>query len=190
MIADLFRWCTSLGSKTLGEGDYADFVDYYRDYFDGTPVCSTIFWTGLAIAGVIALLFYFGICNFVFKLAKRWVWFCALALVFVITFFVTIPQIVGHDADNPDDATGIFFSAYQTEDDKIQDADDEAREEIKMLTQQYCEQFQMLDDESETMRDYLPVEMALANSVYALLFFFILSLVFKRFTTHGTAIPF
>lgn len=107
MFTNFYSWCTSLGEKLLNGGGNEEFVDYYTGYFADTSVCSTIFWTGMGIAAVIAVLYYFGICNFVFKLAKRWVWFCVLALVFVITLFTTISQIVGHDADNPDDAAGI-----------------------------------------------------------------------------------
>lgn len=190
MFTDLYSWCTSLGEKFLNGGENPEFVDYYTGYFADTSVCSTIFWTGMGFAVAFAVLYYFGICNFVFKLAKRWVWLCVLTIVFVITLFTTIPQIVGHDADNPEDVTGIFFVTYNIETDKLDGTDDDSmREKIQQTASDFREQF-LANDDSVLMRESLPLEMALANAVYAILLFFILSFLFKRHTTHGASVPF
>lgn len=190
MFTNFYSWCTSLGEKLLNGGENEEFVDYYTGYFADTSVCSTIFWTGMGIAAVIAALYYFGICNFVLKLAKRWVWFCVLALVFVITLFTTISQIVGHDADNPEDSTGIFHEAYIIEGNKLGGTDDDSmREELQQTASDFREQF-LAKEDSVMMRESLPLEMALTNAVYAILLFIILSYLFKRHTTHGAAVPF
>lgn len=190
MFTDLYSWCTSLGDKLSSGGENSEFIDYYTGYFNDTSVCSTIFWTGMAIAAAIAALYYFGVCNFVFKLAKRWVWLCVLALVFVVTLFTTIPQIVGHDAENPEDATGIFYEAYNIESEKLDGTeDDDMRSELQQTASDFREQFLSKED-SVLMRESLPLEMALANAVYAILLFVVLSFAFKRYTTHGSAIPF
>lgn len=191
MFTDFYSWCTSLGEKLLNGGEEnKEFVDYYTGYFADTSVCSTIFWTGMGIAAAIAALYYFGICNFVFKLAKRWVWLCVLALVFAITLFTTISQIVGHDADNPEEATGIFFVAYNIESDKLDGTDDDSmREELQQTASDFREQF-LAKEDSVMMRESLPLEMALANAVYAIWLFIVLSFLFKRYTTHGAAVPF
>lgn len=188
-FADLYIWCTSLGERLLNGGENEEFVDYYTGYFVDTSVCSTIFWTGMGIAAVIAVFYYFVICNFVFNLAKRWVWFCVLALVFVITLFTTIPQIVGHDAENPEDATGIFFEAYNIESSKLDGTDDDSmREELQLTASDFREQF-LAKEDSVMMRESLPLEMAVTNAVYASLLFIVLSFLFKRHTTHGAAVP-
>lgn len=188
MFTKIYSWCTSLGDKLQNGGVNEEFVDYYTGYFADTSVCSTIFWTGVGIAVFTAVLYYFGICNFIFKFAKRWVWLCVLALVYIITLFVTIPQIVGHDADNPEDATGIFFVSYNIESEKLDGTEDDSmREEIQQTASGFREQF--LAKDSVIMHESLPLEIALVNAFYANLLFIVLSLLFKRHTTHGAAVP-
>ena len=188
MFTEFYSWCTSLGDKMSNGGENPEFVDYYTGYFSDTPVCSTIFWTGMGIAAVIALLYYFGVCNFVFKLAKRWVWCCVLLLVFVVTTFATIPIIVGHESEDPEQSTGIFFSSHDIESEKLDGTeDDNMREELQQIASDFREQF--LESEDNEMREYLPLEMALVNAAYASILFIILSFLFKRHTTHGAAVP-
>lgn len=189
MFTDLYSWCTSLGEKIMNGGKDSDFIDYYTGYFVDTSICSTIFLTGMGIAAAIALLYYFGVCNLVFKLAKRWVWLCVLALVFVITLFTTSHQIVGHDADDANNATGIFKESYSIETDKISGTDDETeRNKIMVTASDFREQFNQED--SGMMRESLPLEIALANAIYSILLFIVLSFFFKRHTIHGAAVPF
>lgn len=190
MFTEIYSWFTSLGGKLLEGGENPEFVDYYTRYFDETPICSVVFWTGLGIALVVALLYYFGVCNYVFKLAKRWVWLCVLALVFIVTFFTTMPIIVGHDADDPEESTGIFYTAHQTEQDKWDATEDtQARDEISDVAISFREQF-MAKEDSIVMEETLPYEMSLVNGIFAMIFFFVFSIIFKRFTRDGAAVPF
>lgn len=190
MFTEIYSWFTTLGGKLLEGGDDSEFVDYYRAYFEDTPVCSTIFWTALAIAVVIGALYYFGVCNYVFKLAKRWVWFCVLALVFIVTFFTTMPLIVGHDAEEPNESTGIFFTAHEKEAALFEATEDKKmQEEIQVTADNFREQF-MAKEDSIIMEETLPYEMSLVNAIFAMIFFFVFSIFVKRFTTHGAAVPF
>lgn len=189
MFTEFYSWCTSLGDKMLNGGENPEFVDYYTGYFSETSVCSTIFWTGMGIATAIALLYYFGVCNFVFKLAKRWIWCCVLVLVFVVTTFATIPIIVGHESEDPEQSTAIFFVSHEIEAEKLDGTeDDNMREEIQDVASDFREQF-LAKEDGVMMRESLPLEMALVNAVYASLLFIILSFLFKRHTTHGAAVP-
>jgi hypothetical protein len=195
MFTEIYSWCTTLGEKLLnGTEENPDFVDYYNAYFADTPVCSTIFWTALAIAVVVGALYYFGVCNYVFKLAKRWVWFCVLALVFIVTFFTTMQLIVGHDADEPEESTGIFFTAHEKEAVLFEDANNAGSdktmiEKIESTASDFREQFKAKED-SIIMYETLPYEMSLVNAIFAMIFFFVFSIFVKRFTTHGAAVPF
>ena len=143
----------------------------------------------MGIAAVFAILFYFGVCNFSFRLAKRRVWLCVLALVYATTVFTTIPLIVGHDADDSDDSTGIFAVSKDVESNKREGAEGTMLDELSLTASDFRDQFRAKED-GGTMIESLPMEMALVNAVYAILCFFILSILFKRYTTHGAAIPF
>jgi len=191
MFTKLYSWCTSLGDKLINGGENSEFVDYYTGYFIDTPVCSNIFLAGIGIALVIALIFYFGICNFVFSLAKRWVWAIVLVIVFVSTMFTTIPMIVGNNAEVAEDATGIFAKAYAIEESKLDLTEDtDQRDEITAVATEFRDQFISKEDDSTVMGEDLPMEMAITNAVYSVILFFIFSLLFKKHTRDGSAIPF
>lgn len=188
MYTDLYSWFTSLGEKlSNGIEDNPDYVDYYKAYFEDTAICGTIFWVAIIIAVAFALLYYFGVCNFFFKLAKRWIWLSVLALVFMITLFATSPLIVGYNTENPEESTGVFFAAYETETEKLENtSDDEARNAIMTTASDFRDRF---DGSMFIMEEELPFEMALVNACLAAFVFIILSFILKRFTVHGSSIP-
>lgn len=189
MLTELYSWCTSLGDKLANGGENTEFVDYYSGYFVETSICSSIFLTGMGIALAIAAVYYFGICNFVFNLAKRWVWGIVLALVFVVSLFTTIPMIIGEDTEDIENATGIFANAHQIEATKLNMTEDsDQREEISQIATDFREQFKQKEDSFMTEED-LPMEMAITNGIYSAILFIILSFLFKRHTRHGSAIP-
>ncbi|MBQ6771402.1 MAG: hypothetical protein IJP44_10570 [Bacteroidales bacterium] len=189
----LFTWCTSLSQKISDDNGTEHLHDFYERYFTKTNVCSTIFFLGIAIAAVIALLYYFGICNHVFKLAKRWSWLCALVVVFGVTLSVTIPTIVGHyDKIDANKSTGIFGSANNTTDylkeEVYKGADDETMNMIDDVADIFRNQF-LPKGETNVTRDNLPWKMGIANGCYAMVVFIGLSFAFKRHTKHGSSIP-
>ena len=188
----LYTWCTTLGKKLEdGDGTLA-YQKFYEDYFTKTNVCSTIFFLGIAIATVIAILYYFGICNHVFKLAKRWSWLGTLAVVFGVTLSITIPTIVGQY--NEEEPTGIFFSIRETLRGLNKPPEGGgsigpvAEKENIDVAKEFRSQF-LPKGETHVTPDTLPREMALANGCYAMIVFIGLSFAFKRHTKHGSSIP-
>lgn len=195
-MTSIFEFFTSLGDKLKGESlQNPDFVDYYRDYFQATNVCSSIFFVGLVVSLLTALVFYFVICNKSYALAKRTTWLAILVLIFFGITSYSVINIVGDDSDDPANATCLFEKSYKTEEIKLDITDDEdTRSEIQQTAIDYREQFKstslfFIMDES------LPLEMGLVNGAFAGLFFLIFSLVIvhtplKKFTINGAGIPF
>lgn len=196
-LTSFFSIFTSLGDKLNGENLVnPDFADYYVAYFQETSICSSIFWTGLITALVVALLFYYVVCNKFYVLAKRYVWCVILVLVFGITFATTLSSVVGHDNDDPAQSTGLFFNAHQKEAELLDGTDDEdARREIIDTANAYRAQFKCSDD-SILMDEFLPFEMSIVNGIASAILFLVFSLIIthvdflKRYTIHGAGIPF
>lgn len=183
MWSELYSWITSLSDKLLNGGESEDYVDYYTDYFVNTSVCGDVFMSAVLISLGVALIYYFVICNKSFALAKRGVWIIVLILTCCVTFFVSNSIIRGYDSEAVESSTGAFFAAYQTETEKLDNtADDSERIAIQETAHDYREAF-------ESGEETLSIEIALVNAIYAMFFFFVFSLCFKRFTTHGSAIP-
>lgn len=184
VITDLYMLLTSLEEK-VSNGSY---VSYYNDYYVNSDICTTIFVTGILVALALAAIFYFGIGNYVFKLAKRSVWAVVMGFVFVATFFISAPMIIGHDGGNAQESSGLYAASYSTCETKKSDKQDtESKQKEIKTAADYRRQY----DESDifNLNDDLPLEMAGATSVFAVLFFVLFSFGFKRFTTHATAIP-
>lgn len=174
----LFEWCTSL-SERMSEGAYSNF---YNDYFS-TSVLSSVFFLGVGVAAIIALVYYLGICNFSFKLAKRWCWLIVLLATGIVTLFVSNNVMVGTYDGDPEDSTGFFASI------------DSTREHLLALTTTE-EEVNQVNLDSGSLRDAVLegtetifVEVSLMNALYAIVLFIIFSIIFKRFSTHGKAIP-
>lgn len=170
----LFEWCTSLLEK-MSYGAYADF---YNDYFS-TPVLSTVFFWGIGIALIIALVYYLGVCNFSFKLAKRWSWLVVLLLTGIVCLFVSDSVMIG----TYDDSTGFFASI------------DSTRERLSLLatTEEEVNQVNLaagsLLDSVREGNETVFAEISLMNALYSMIVFVMFSILFKRFSTHGKAIP-
>ncbi len=174
----LFEWCTSLSDK-MSEGVFSNF---YNDYFS-TSILSSVFLWGLGIACGVAVIYYLFICNTSFKLAKRWCWMLVLVLTGIITLFVSHGVMLGTYDGDPENSTGIFASI------------DSTREHLLALTTTEDEVNQV-NLNSGALRDAILegtetifVEISLVNAFYSIILFVIFSLVFKRFSTHGKAIP-
>lgn len=189
-FSDIYSWCTSLGNCLTNGGENSEFTDYYTEYFNETSICSTILWCGLGIAAILAALFYFGVCNFVFNLSKRWVWLLVLVLTFAIATFATMKIVCGYYAEDEEQSTGIFKTAYIVESNKLDETTDpDAREEITAIANDFRKQFVSENEDSESLSS-LPLELGITNGVYAIVGFIILSIIAKRFTKHGSSIPF
>ena len=102
----------------------------------------------------------------------------------------TMPLIVGHDAEDPDESTGVFFTAHEKEAALFEASEDKKmQEEIQVTADNFREQF-MAKEDSIIMEETLPYEMSLVNAIFAMIFFFVFSIIFKRFTRDGAAVPF
>lgn len=176
----LYSWCTSLVEKL----ESSEYVEFFHDYFVETAVCTNVFIVGVASALVIALIYYFIICNKSFALAKRYFWAITVFVTFLTSLVISYSVIMGNDNGNPDESTGIYFKSYETESNLLDMAGDntEARIDISNIAGNYRESLR-------SGEELLPMEIALVNAFYSILFYLLFSLLFKKHTTHGKAIP-
>ena len=197
IFTPLYSWCTSLGERLQTQDD---FITYYQNYFEETSVCSRVFWVAAVVALVIACIYYFVCCNLSFSAAKRYIWLMVFLISFVITFFITPNVIVGHydgfggDQYNSGN-TYLFRSIEGTLQEIISDINDNSQvEEANQIAEDCALRFIGTNKSASlgmfTMDEKIPLQMSLVNGIYSMLIFFVLSVIFKRFTIHGKAIPF
>lgn len=179
-MENLYSWCTSLGEKL----ESSDYVEYFHDYFVETSVCTNVFITGVISALVIAAVYYFIICNKLFALAKRYFWVLTVFVTFLTSLAVSYSVIMGVDSGDPEECTGIYHSSYNTEErlKKLTSGNDEISIEISNTADSYRESLR-------SGEELLPMEIAIVNAFYSILFYLLFSLLFKKHTTHGKAIP-
>lgn len=176
----LYSWCTSLVEKL----ESSDYVEYFQDYFVETSVCTNVFIVGLISALVIAVIYYFIICNKSFALAKRYFWAITVFVTFLTSLIISYSVVMGSDSGAPEESTGIFYSSYKTQERLVEFAsgNDEVTIEINNAADNYRESLR-------SGEELLPMEIALVNAFYSILFYLLFSLLFKKHTTHGKAIP-
>lgn len=176
----LYSWCTSLFEKL----ESSDYVEYFQDYFVETSVCTNVFIVGFISALVIAAIYYFIICNKSFALAKRYFWAITVFVTFLTSLIISFSVVMGSDRGDPEESTGIFYSSYKTQERLVDFAsgNDEVTIEINNAADNYRESLR-------SGEELLPMEIALVNAFYSILFYLLFSLLFKKHTTHGKAIP-
>lgn len=176
----LYSWCTSLVEKL----ESSDYVEYFQDYFVETSVCTNVFIVGFISALVIAVIYYFIICNKSFALAKRYFWAITVFVTFLTSLIISYSVVMGSDSGDPEESTGIFYSSYKTQERLVEFAsgNDEVTIEINNAADNYRVALSSGDE-------LLPMEIALVNAFYSILFYLSFSLLFKKYTTHGKAIP-
>lgn len=176
----LYSWCTSLGEKL----ESSDYVEYFQNYFVETPVCTNVFIVGLVSALIIAAIYYFIICNKSFALAKRYFWAITVFITFVTSLTISHNVIMGSDSGDPEESTGIFGSSYNTQESLVNSVsgNEEVTIEINNAADNYRESLR-------SGEELLPMEIALVNAFYSILFYFLFSLLFKKHSIHGKAIP-
>lgn len=176
----LYSWCTSLFEKL----ESSDYVEYFQDYFVETSVCTNVFIVGFISALVIAAIYYFIICNKSFALAKRYFWAITVFVAFLTSLIISFSVVMGSDSGDPEESTGIFYSSYKTQERLVDFAsgNDEVTIEINNAADNYRESLR-------SGEELLPMEIALVNAFYSILFYLLFSLLFKKHTTHGKAIP-
>lgn len=181
-MENLYSWCTSLGEK-LGSSEY-EYWNYVQDYFVETSVCFNVFIIGAISALVIAVIYYFFICNKSFALAKRYFWAITVFVTFLTSLIISFSVVMGTDNGDPEESTGIFASSYLTQEKLVvgTNGNEEAITNINVVADNYRDALRSGDE-------LLPMEIALVNAFYSILFYLLFSLLFKKHTTHGKAIP-
>jgi len=176
----LYSWCTSLAEKL----ESSNYVEYFQNYFVETSVCTNVFIVGLVSALVIAVIYYFIICNKFFSLAKRYFWAITVVVTFLTSLLVSYSVIMGVDSGDPEECTGIFYSSYKTQERLVDftSGNDEVTIEINNAADNFRESLR-------SGEELLPMEIAIVNAFYSILFYLLFSLLFKKHTTHGKAIP-
>lgn len=179
-MENLYSWCTSLGEKL----ESSEYVEYFQDYFRETSVCTNVFIVGIVSALIIAIIYYFIICNRFYALAKRYFWAITVFITFLTSTVISFSVIMGVDSSDPEECTGIFGSSYDTQERLIDFASGNDQEIIEIDN--------TADNYRETLRsgeELLPMEIALVNAFYSIVFYLLFSLLFKNHTIHGKAIP-
>ena len=177
----LYEWCTSL-SETM-RGSYEAF---YNDYFTDGSVLTTVFLIGLGIALIISLVYYLVICNFSFKLSKRWFWLIILVATGILSMFISEKKLVGRYDFDREKCTGIYKSVYGNDGTRERLLYMAATEEDRNQIESSCAVFSNdIREGSETIF----AELSLVNALYSIIIFVVFSILFKRFSTHGKAIP-
>lgn len=184
MWSSFFSWATDMSDLCSTD----QFAQFFRDYFMDSGVCGEVLCLSALIALAFTLFFYFVIGNFSFTLSKRITWIVLLVFSSAAIYLVSDYYIIGTDGGVIENSTGLYKASYTTETNLISPSGkpskkgDEAKK-IRRKAQAYRDSFKQ-DSVS------LPHNMALINSVYGLGFFFVFSLLCKRFSKHAKFIPF
>ncbi len=191
----LYKWVPALKNRL---DEVVDDTQYYLDYFQEGNVFMHVFLVALIVAAVITAVYYWVCGNLFFNAAKRYIWLILLCVSFLATMFITPYYIVGHYDENGlwdgQNNTRLFESAKNTLSNTISIIEDEEyREFCTNVAEDYAKKFRTehtLAYGMFTMNEDIPLEVSLINGLYAVIIFFILSLICKRFSIHCKAIPF
>lgn len=146
---------------------------------------------GALVLGVIcACAFYFGCCNNKksAKSASIGVWAVTLVICGILGYFYADLVIIGDSATTDNGSIFRRHSFYKANDDYFIKETGKAGVSdtvIKQLTQTKNEIKTNLDRGGDVRFDY-----AITTAVLALLFYFLTSIIIKRFTVNGKTIPF
>ena len=158
------------------------YAQFFKDYFITSSVCLEVLGIGLLLSAVLCLLFYLGIGNHVYVLSKRIVWFIVLVITCISVFFITNSYIVGTDGGDSTTSSGLYYQSYITEETLTDGLKSDAAKPIHKKAQAYRNEFRE-DNVS------LPSDIATINTIFAFVFFVILSFCIKGRTIHTKAIP-
>lgn len=183
----LYTWASSLGEE-LTDGDY---IQFFENYFRQTSVLENALFMGLGIGIVLALVFYYVLCNISIKFGNIGAWAITLAVSLCITFFSTSYFVLGSDGGDAESSTGFYSSIYETQSIMLDDVGDnqEDRQNINERTVQ-------LTTELNDGTNSVITEISLINMLYCAIIFFIFSMLITKikglrdYTIHGKAVPF
>lgn len=182
---------------------YKDAYGYHDHFFQTSGGFLWAIGAAFVVALVCAIVFYFGLCNSrkTFKAATMPVWVVTLIITGVVTFLFTSQVLIGHGSGAIGD----------DEEEEVDAAANNGASQGKLHNfyvdmEQYYNQSALNEDiTSDELDDRLQVKEEIIENLnqgedvamlfnlnatlYALLFFYIISLILKGFTKHGIMLP-
>ncbi len=176
----LYFWVTS---AKCWEGQY------HENFFNAQGGFLWGFIGALILGTAGALAFYFGCCNSKEsgKYAKKSVWGVFMAVTAVVSYFYADQVLIGHSSTTDNASVVYSHSFYKANNDYFIEKTREASvspTDIAVLTQTRNEISSNLDKGGDVR-----FEFDLTTALLAALWFFIVSMIVKRFTVTGKAIP-
>lgn len=166
-----------------------DVQNFHFNYFMDEGGFAELFIAAVVIGVVVSAIFYFGFCNSEKsnKLATLANWFICMVVAAVVAFGYTDIITIGHDANDEGVRTGF----YQSNEDYYNAKCDNQVEE-GLTAQDINDLGQRKDIIAGDLNDWNDVRLPLDLMVtfYAVLFYFLASILLKRFTINGKTIPF
>lgn len=171
-----------------GMEQYADAYDYHMNFFETHGAFSTAFIIAAIVALLLAAIYYFGFCmsRKTIGMANVPVWIVCLLLTGVLTFTTTSLVLIGSDSEDGDETALTYqHSFYRNMEDYYIEISEDAPA---------TEQEQMMNEKNDivdrlNMGEDVALMFNINSTIYAIIFFYIFSLLMKGFTTNGLAIP-
>ena len=165
-----------------------DAYGYYSNYFVSENAFMWAFISMLAIGSIAACIYYFGFCNGISnKYAKPSYWLITMAVVGILAFALGKLCFIGSDSSNDSgdsNASGFYKSCEVYCQVKVDEND--GNEDIQnAIRESYNDIVENLNQGVDIVAKF-----QLVNLILSLLTFFIISMLVKNFTKHGSSIPF
>ncbi len=164
----------------------------YRDFHENFFVTHKAFLYGFLLALIVALLlaviYYFGCCNSKRenKLATVPTWCGFLVATALITFLVANFVFIGKSSTT--ETSSIFYKNSFYNANKQFVVDKTKGNPAEQIVAKYTKDKTQIDKNLDSGKD-VRYPYSIGCAVYSLLFFYLLSLLFKGFTYQGVAIP-
>ncbi|MBP5547868.1 MAG: hypothetical protein J6X58_03115 [Bacteroidales bacterium] len=171
-----------------GMEQYADDYGFHENFFETSGGFTTALIIAAAFAVICAIIYYFGLCmsRKTIKCATLPVWITILVLSGALTFVTTNTILIGSD-DEEGSETSLTYahSFYRNLEDYYIEISEEApeteQEAMMECKNQIVEQLNQGED--------VALMFNLNAAIYALIFFYIVSLIIKGISVNGRAIP-
>lgn len=171
-----------------GMEQYADEYGYHENFFETSGGFTTALIIAAAFAVICAIIYYLGLCNSrkTSSCANLPVWLIALLLSGALTFVTTNTILIGSDDEEGSETSLTYAHSFyrNLEDYYIEisvDAPETEQEAMMECKNNIVEQLNQGED--------VALMFNLNSTIYALLIFYILSIILKGFTSQGMAIP-
>lgn len=164
---------------------YADDYGFHSHFFEESGGFTTALIIAIAVAAVCAVIYYFGLSmsHKTINAATLPVWIVFLLLSAGISFVASEQIVIGSETEEDSDLTASNFYAdlesYCI--DLCDGAPKTEAEEINRAKNEIIENLNQGDD--------VALMLGLNTAIWSLIFFYLLSIVFKGFSVNGGAIP-